>query len=523
MNTQFNSDIIDPGDMFLVNNGTSTSTVTWQEMKNGVDSTMLNDSDKFLVNDGTKTETVTWEQMRTTAGTQPVIGAVVLTKDNPSASQRFTAQSFTTTVTMTEEGNPSPSKGIKGWVSAAITSDVETSAITNVTGPVVTFETSKDLPYVVLNETLFSDTDTTTADFTTDLSAPNSSDAVKNPSFCFNGNTTQRGEGSAGLLFTSTELIPFNTLEIIDTNSITATQLNGEVNASGDPVYTQHIANTWVMLQDTPGVLESTFSVRTDNASFDGGFCALRVNGTDIIIDNQYPIPVSGVVEAVTYQGDASGSSINTITWSSTSGTWTVGAKAEGPERATTFKNYLDMDLSLNVLSFRVEEPAPIGFTGSDPKITFPSTIDGQFIDEILPAGTSIETQIRVNNGVGDPSVVVKASNALVPGGTTLYVDNPGDLDIYNTVKAALESIEGNARQFKSDLITRLVADGFSLVEIDSLGLIDIEDATNWSNSVGYEDGNIVTHAGEFWYALSSNYNNSPDDNDPEDWISLTP
>ena len=53
--------------------------------------------------------------------------------------------------------------------------------------------------------------------------------------------------------------------------------------------------------------------------------------------------------------------------------------------------------------------------------------------------------------------------------------------------------------------------------------VINIEDATVWANNTGYEDADIVTYGGEYWFALSSSYNNSPDDNDPEDWISLTP
>ena len=67
-------------DKFLVNDGTETNTVTFEEIKKGKSSTMLNDSDLFLVNDGTKTETVTWAQMQENAGTAPVIDSVTLAR-----------------------------------------------------------------------------------------------------------------------------------------------------------------------------------------------------------------------------------------------------------------------------------------------------------------------------------------------------------------------------------------------------------------------------------------------------------
>ena len=55
------------------------------------------------------------------------------------------------------------------------------------------------------------------------------------------------------------------------------------------------------------------------------------------------------------------------------------------------------------------------------------------------------------------------------------------------------------------------------------MDLINIEDATAWATNTGYEDAALVTYENEYWYALSSSYNNSPDDNDPEDWLSMGP
>ena len=40
--------------------------------------------------------------------------------------------------------------------------------------------------------------------------------------------------------------------------------------------------------------------------------------------------------------------------------------------------------------------------------------------------------------------------------------------------------------------------------EICSMDLINIEDATEWEVSTGYEDGALVTYNNEYWFALSS-------------------
>ena len=104
-----------------------------------------------------------------------------------------------------------------------------------------------------------------------------------------------------------------------------------------------------------------------------------------------------------------------------------------------------------------------------------------------------------------------------------LYADKPADLAKYNAIKSAIESLESNHRQFRADIVKKLITSGFTIAELDSMRVINIEDATVWANNTGYKDGDIVTYGGEYWFALSSSYNNSPDDNDPEDWVSLTP
>ena len=69
----------------------------------------------------------------------PVIGSVVLT-DSPEAG-RFTSGTFASAVTMTEDGLPVSTKGLKAWVEGALKAAAVSSAITKVTatpGPTAT-------------------------------------------------------------------------------------------------------------------------------------------------------------------------------------------------------------------------------------------------------------------------------------------------------------------------------------------------------------------------------------------------
>lgn len=76
-----------------------------------------------------------------TATVIPDINTVTLADDAPGGS-RFTSQTFTSTVVMTQDGVPASAKGIKAWVEGTLTASPQTSAITNVStnsaGPLTT-------------------------------------------------------------------------------------------------------------------------------------------------------------------------------------------------------------------------------------------------------------------------------------------------------------------------------------------------------------------------------------------------
>jgi hypothetical protein len=66
------------------------------------------------------------------------------------------------------------------------------------------------------------------------------------------------------------------------------------------------------------------------------------------------------------------------------------------------------------------------------------------------------------------------------------------------------------------------VKNGTGRVSIQRLLEVAIAEATTWAAETGYAEGSFVEHNGEYWYALSSSYGNSPDDNDSFDWLRLS-
>ena len=91
----------------------------------------------------------------------------------------------------------------------------------------------------------------------------------------------------------------------------------------------------------------------------------------------------------------------------------------------------------------------------------------------------------------------------------------------FNEVKTALVNYTTNRLLYRAALITRLSAAGFSTQELDSIDVININSATTWNSNFNYQGDNIVIHDNKYWYALSHSYNNSPDINDPDDWLLL--
>ena len=62
-----------------------------------------------------------------------------------------------------------------------------------------------------------------------------------------------------------------------------------------------------------------------------------------------------------------------------------------------------------------------------------------------------------------------------------------------------------------------------SRIGLGTLRTKAIAQAQAWVADAGYLEKAVVTHNGRYWYAVSSNYANSPDETDTKDWVDLGP
>lgn len=102
--------VLTGSDKFVVSDGTKTETITYDQF---LDGSVLNSTDVFLINDGIKTETITWGEIQSNLVSPPVIESVTLTEDD-STGDRYTNKSFTTTVVLASPGQPLATKAIRG-------------------------------------------------------------------------------------------------------------------------------------------------------------------------------------------------------------------------------------------------------------------------------------------------------------------------------------------------------------------------------------------------------------------------
>ena len=101
-----------------------------------------------------------------------------------------------------------------------------------------------------------------------------------------NSGSNFRSEGVGGLLLTFTNPIPYSSqVRILDNNNVTATWLN-QTSATGSSV--QHI-NGWKTVASGSGTLNTIFFQRTDDPSYDAGFCGILVDGY-LLFDGGYDL-----------------------------------------------------------------------------------------------------------------------------------------------------------------------------------------------------------------------------------------
>ena len=209
-------------------------------------------------------------------------------------------------------GNISNFKILKGTALYTAAFTPPTSALTN-TGQTTTSATN----YSTIYSSMLTSPGLKTA--TAGFTAPHSN----------TGTNPIRSEGTGGLLFTPTTPISYSSqVEVLDNNNVTATWFN-QTNSSGSS--TQH-ANGWVTVASGSGTINTIYTQRTDNAGWDAGFCAIRVDGTiledsvwspdDAIASNKPPSQLfdgnlSTRVETVNAGTSVRWTPTTTTTWSS--------------------------------------------------------------------------------------------------------------------------------------------------------------------------------------------------------------
>ena len=130
-------------DKIIVNRDGETYFLRFQDLKESISSSSngytalakslmrttdsVHDDDLFVVERAGDPYTVTYKEIVDSLKPQiaPLIDNVQLVENNPGVTARFTDQSFTTTVTMADQGYPMSAKTIDAYIEGAIFSDVQ--------------------------------------------------------------------------------------------------------------------------------------------------------------------------------------------------------------------------------------------------------------------------------------------------------------------------------------------------------------------------------------------------------------
>ena len=449
---------LNDGDLFLVNDGTETNTVTFQELKKGKDSAMLNDSDLFLVNDGTKTETVTWKQIQEDAGTAPVIDSVTLAEDTPGTRERFTNQSFTSTIVMAEDGAPASAKGIRGWVDGSlIIEETQTDEIVGVSpdGHVLTFSSNKDLSVLEPGDYIEQEN---AGPSTTQASELDPADTVggsiTNNGLTFTASTASTYSRSK-VTVEDDEKIQFEmTVDNLGSGALIGFSQEGTDGSPGPTIVgavydsTANIRYTDNWSTGPVGVSYTTSDIvgaTYDNSTGEVTFYKNGIKQPSVFLTPNQPMklyvhsnmgqvtanfgangfayPVEGFSNFERFEPAGIIGSIDvnglTITMSKVYGDWgpeNDGHYAIGPvKQIDAGKQYLKLDQA--TLEVKELQSAETPFTPIDtlnPKIKFGATLGtADSPDDILPEGTSIQTEVQAANGIQPDSIV--ESNPVTP------------------------------------------------------------------------------------------------------------
>jgi len=324
----------------------------------------------------------------------PVIDTVVLA-DSPEA-ERFTSATFATTVTMTEDGVPASTKGLKAWVEGTLKVTPLTSAITNVgAGPIYSNGVA-----------------TSTGSFKSGNPATNGFDGNA-ATFCANSAVGVSPIGTDWVEVTFTPALNVtSTLDFLfwDPEHFQQVSINGGA-------YQVVPASVAPSISFTGTVSTIRFSSIEDNrgaGSFSGvGYDgAILVDGaTTLTLTDSTDLALLTAGDAVTEVGngdDATGTvgvvdiTARTIALSASSGTWDVGSQVKGPQKTVTTKPESDVITGVNT-------------SGPQPVLTFATDKDLA----VFSAGDAVNQEDSAASGtVGSIDATAKTMTLATSTGT---------------------------------------------------------------------------------------------------------
>jgi hypothetical protein len=407
-------------DYILVQRGTTL-------YKAPADMSTIKDTDLLLINRGGVDYKCTYADWKKSQPHASVIGGLVLA-DNAPGAPAFTSQKFTSTLTMTDDGQPSSTKGIRAFVQGKLSVPRVSAPITKVTPspdpPLYTGLTSAQELQIVLKKSRNHDGGWTNeccgvkingawitaamlrrATITTDgdRTASHLYDRDIHTSMSSSLGSSGHGYREAEIQITLYNLpAVIQTIEVyIPARDDAASYIGVVSGPSGatNPPQTNLLGRTgWVPLSPmNPATLELESDVNLSHFK----------QGMDITESGNGNDGVGGVstidytIPGIKFFGDAS--------------KWNVGSRvASPPEIQDHALKYLVLDSNLNVTDLSGAEQTFTPVTGNGPYIiTFPATLpSGQAPDAELPAGITITTEVKATNSAG---ATTRTSNSILP------------------------------------------------------------------------------------------------------------
>lgn len=427
---------LNDNDKFLINDGTTTETITLAQLKDG---SMINDTDMFLINDGTTTEKVSYAELKAEigggSGTAPVIQSVALSKSDPGSSG-FTNRSFNIVTTMQEEGSPESTKLIQVYSEGDFNSDISTSTILSITDlggsqAELTFSNALNFGLFEVGDYL-TQGDDNAAGTIVSINAADRKLVVQDSSQVWENYLTFTPPAVENVNRPSAHL--FNGLLGGAKEDLMSSSSNFDL-ATETPDWTwtppNPIAATTVRIYLTNGTNPTDDSgYRIIDTDDNVGAWSPNQGVGSFNVQLSQPPNYTGFVKSIQMyarggflsttglrRSQTSGVEINgTVLVSSGASVWAVGQILTKSGGTVTGKRFFNLDAGLNVISI-VDGSAPwvqIPGNSLSATVSVPSTfIDGTVPDTVLPAGSPLTAEVRATNGVDPDSQVL--SNTITP------------------------------------------------------------------------------------------------------------